>query len=106
MPIPLPIHEHDCPGCRFLGSFDGKDVYQCDGIDLIIRKSSEEQDNRALPISLAKRIALENRDAELMAAYALYITIPVGEQRLYRDLEPLMVRRRMDDEDVYREETD
>jgi hypothetical protein len=47
-----PLHQHDCRSCRFLGSFDGKDVYQCDHIDLCIRWGDSDEENKSLPISI------------------------------------------------------
>lgn len=28
-----PIHEHDCDRCKFLGSFNGEDLYYCPPYD-------------------------------------------------------------------------
>lgn len=50
-----PIHQHDCRGCQLVGSFDGKDVYQCDHIDLCVRWGDSEEENKSLPISLVAR---------------------------------------------------
>lgn len=76
MAIQLPIHIHDCDGCRFLGSFDGKDVWSCDDIDLIIRVGPSEEENCALPITLVETICKGLRSSDAVAdwkrALALY----------------------------------
>jgi hypothetical protein len=50
----MPLHSHDCSGCRFLGSLDGKDFYQCDHIDLCVRWGDADEENKSLPISVVR----------------------------------------------------
>jgi hypothetical protein len=49
-----PQHEHDCDGCVFLGRVGTTDVWQCDGIDLILRHGSGPEENKSLPISIVR----------------------------------------------------
>jgi hypothetical protein len=72
MLIQFPIHQHDCDGCRFLGSFDNKDVWSCDDIDLIIRHGSREEDNKALPITVVMGLTAHEDAADWHRALSLY----------------------------------
>jgi hypothetical protein len=49
-----PLHEHDCPGCAFLGTLDGRDLYACVGPtgfgSVIARASSDGPDYSSAPV--------------------------------------------------------
>ena len=55
-----PIHTHDCDGCTFTGTVHGIDHYFCDQpdreIELITRRSSQEDAYTAMPLSLVVRL--------------------------------------------------
>lgn len=38
----VPLFEHDCEGCVYLGAFDGRDLYYCDGEPTVISRNSSD----------------------------------------------------------------
>lgn len=57
----IPIHKHDCFGCKLVGQFDGKDVYHCDHMDLCIRWGSRDSENKSLPISTVESLSMSHK---------------------------------------------
>jgi hypothetical protein len=55
-----PIHTHDCDGCTFTGTIHGIDHYFCEQpdreIELLARRSSQEDDYTAMPLSWVVRM--------------------------------------------------
>jgi hypothetical protein len=45
-----PLYEHDCDNCKFLGSYEGNDLYVCihqKSVSLISRRSSDGPDYKS-----------------------------------------------------------
>jgi hypothetical protein len=70
-----PQWQHDCSGCIFLGQVGSKDVWQCDGIDLILRHGSSPEENASLPVDIVRlhrrHIPEWNMALQLFDAYML-----------------------------------